>query len=199
MGGQDMLLIVGAVETDLRLLMAELKKAEGPMSSLVGMLSHSQLPAIKDSADRALHRLKALTEEQAALVDMQQAQVGAAVGGRQCMGVGRNTNSFGVVATAAGQPGPLRSAPVDQHVAGCFRFAGHPSALLPGVRDQAHQARMHRVVDVSEAACQRRRVSCWSSGDHQGLCCGEAQRGIAEGVRCMQRACCLAPWRYRRR
>lgn len=59
------------VEMDLRLLLAEMKKVEGPVSSLMGMLHHSELPAIKDAAERALHKLRGMPERQ-----VRQCQVG---------------------------------------------------------------------------------------------------------------------------
>ncbi|GIL51117.1 hypothetical protein Vafri_7207, partial [Volvox africanus] len=63
--------VLAVVETDLRLLAAEAKKAEGPMTNLMGMLHHSDLPALKDATERALQKVR--TVEQSGLSGVQQA------------------------------------------------------------------------------------------------------------------------------
>ncbi|KAG2500662.1 hypothetical protein HYH03_001428 [Edaphochlamys debaryana] len=49
-------LVLPVVETDLKLLAAEAKKAESPMN-VMGIFHHSELPALKEATERALHKV----------------------------------------------------------------------------------------------------------------------------------------------
>lgn len=69
--------VLAVVETDLRLLAAEAKKAEGPMTNLMGMLHHSELPAVKDATERALHKIRSV--EHGGLPGVQQALVSSRI------------------------------------------------------------------------------------------------------------------------
>lgn len=68
-------ILLSVVETDLRLLAAEAKKAESMMGNLMGMLHHSELPALKDATERATRKVRDVGERQTGLVGVQQALV----------------------------------------------------------------------------------------------------------------------------
>ncbi|GFR47515.1 hypothetical protein Agub_g9147, partial [Astrephomene gubernaculifera] len=65
--------VLAVVETDLRLLAAEAKKAEGPMTNLMGMLHHSDLPALKDATEKALQKVRRVEERHDGLPGVQKA------------------------------------------------------------------------------------------------------------------------------
>ena len=69
--------VINVVETDLRLLTAEAKKADGPMQSVIGFLHHSEVPQIKDGAEKALLKLKLISQTHGGLVAVQDSLVRA--------------------------------------------------------------------------------------------------------------------------
>lgn len=68
--------ITGALETDLRTLSTEARRADGLASQLTGWLSGPEHPQIKEAAERAILRLRSFGAREDGLEHLKNSRVG---------------------------------------------------------------------------------------------------------------------------
>jgi len=172
------------LEADLRALSAEARRTDGNFATqITGWLQHTDYAQIKESAERAALKLRAIAQDGGGLAAVREVKVRLGLGGAALAVVYHLseavvvlTRRLSCVSTAEGSPARMQRhapscAPPSDHET---RPAGHTAPLPARLREPQPPPRQRRARVPPEAARPRRGVGGGPRGGAGGAAAGRA-------------------------